>query len=46
MNFMFMLYWHDDFLVEYFGEGGDSGCMGTIVPPPGQQVFLHGEEEV
>lgn len=33
--------WRDDFLVEYYGEGQESGCMGTIVPPPGQQVFLH-----
>ena len=30
--------------MEYFGEGQESGCTGAIHPPPGQQVFLHGED--
>ena len=40
---LYALKWRDDFLVEYYGAGQASGCMGTINPSPGQQVFLHGE---
>lgn len=43
-KFYILLKWRDHFLVEYFGAGGgNSGCMGTIDPPAGQQVFLHGQ---
>ena len=43
VSFIFLLKWRDHFLLEYFGEGGEGGCVGTINPPPGQQVFLHGQ---
>ena len=40
------MWWRDDFMVEYYGAGAGSGCMGEIHPPPGQQLFLHGKFSV
>ena len=33
--------WREDFVVEYYGEGGANGCMGQPGGPHAQ-TFLHG----